>query len=139
MGSDLNTTFLHHSHIKVASEPPSSEAWSDSFEDFDCLAVGIDRETGLPVAEDPDGTIWKFILIFGQGDCEILVTWGIPSYNAADIICECGANRSDKAYTDLRDGAPWRPGELLIDNTAFLLLCRRGHPIREGHYFNLWF
>eukprot|EP00959_Pyramimonas_sp_CCMP1952_P385047 8069802-Pyramimonas_sp.AAC.1 len=55
---------------------------------------------GEPAAEDPDGTIWKFALLFGKGDMGQLMRWGHRSYNASVSVCSgCDCDRDEKPST----------------------------------------
>ena len=86
-------------------------AWETILNSFDLMAQGID-ENGEVLYQDSDGKIWKFDLLFAQGDMEQLCQgWGLPSYNSIDQICGmCLADRTELGnnYTDMQEWANWR-------------------------------
>ena len=92
-GSDLEQNFLHHTEIKRSGAPCYCfPAWRHFFKEFDYLAEGTTVEGNI-VAQDGD-TVWKLVLLFGKGDCEVMQSWGIPNHGDADYVCGlCKANR----------------------------------------------
>jgi hypothetical protein len=73
--------------------------------------------------------------MWGKADLEQDVHWGMPSYNAADTVCgNCGANRTDRPFTDLRPDAAWRPGEDM-PNPDFIDMCHGSHPLKQSPYW----
>ena len=86
-------------------------AWATLLDNFDQMAQGLD-ENGEVIYTDAEGKVWKFVLLFGQGDMEQLcLGWGLPSYSSIDQICGmCLADRTQfgNNYTDMQEWANWR-------------------------------
>ena len=90
-GAELEQKYLHHAEVKYKGASCCDAAWDDLFADLAALAQSF------------PGVDWEIVLLFGKGDCEILVRWGMPSYGAAQVICGyCDCDRRRKLWTDLR-------------------------------------
>lgn len=112
-------------------------AWQHLMADFEELRTGI--VAGRTVAADPDGTVWKFALIFCKGDEEVRCnTFGAAHYNAREEPCsECLANRDegDKPFTDLREHAAWRPSENMGFEAYKARFRLPHHPVVASTFF----
>ena len=86
-GTDLEQNFVHHTEVKkVGAACYCFPAWEHLFAEFDALANGK-TISGEDIARDEDGTLWAAMLLFGNGDCEVLQIWGMPGYSAGTEIC----------------------------------------------------
>ena len=110
-------------------------AWQLVLSDFDALASGV--VSGRTVAQD--GRIrFKFVLMVAKADEETRSnTFGLASYSANEPCSECLANRTNRPFTNLSDGAEWRPTE---DMTVAMYKVRvigspPVHPLASSHYF----
>ena len=139
-GTDIQVKFLHHTEARATGLPANScrLAWKSFFDQMDALAEGIHLASGAYAAQDPDGTVWRCILLFGKCDLEQLVRWGHRSYNDDMICSSCNCDRSGLPWTDLRANAPWRATEVVSDE-EYRLRITPGHPIAASMYFNKYF
>ena len=137
-GTDYELKFPCFSEIKGSgANPGCGAAWEYVLSVFDNLAQGLDAG-GNPLPPDDDGVVWKFVLIFGKGDCEQLAHWGCPMYADGDTICAaCLANRTDIPWSDLRKAARWR--FQLLSNAVFLSRTKGDHPLAKSHYWSKFF
>ena len=93
---------------KDSGRGADDETWEKFVAYWDAMANGVD-ELGNVLYEDGDGIKWGAILVFGTGDLEQLVHWGIRSYNDTHEMCGfCLGNRSDIPHTDLQEDSEWR-------------------------------
>ena len=93
------TTVNCGSYVERAAGEQDFQGWSRLVEDF--LALGSGNLHGVPLARDADGTVRTFALLSAKSD------FGSAHSAARDeVSSEC------LAFTDMRETATWRLGEL---------------------------
>ena len=141
--SDLESRFIHHGYTAKKGDPAETarRAWSKFWEDVDHIAEGKDHD-GLFVAQDGDGTIWKFVFTFCENDFDMDVEHGLPNYKKAKLFCKhCRATNSaifgqnPYPHSDHRPDARWR-GQCKMSNDEFKHRFVRPHPMTGSKYFN---
>ena len=127
-GDEKVTKYMACSCIKEKATAQADCSWEALLADL--WALGSGTVDGQPVALEPDGTKWTFVLLIAKGDEEChCQEWGLPHYNSEEVCSECLANRTDHPYTDLRRGASWRLTTPL-GKAAYLARCRQPlHPL----------
>ena len=115
-GNDIESRFVHHSHIAKHGDPAETarRAWAKFWDGADRMAYGLDQD-GIPFAKDADGTIWKFVLMFAENEFDMNREHGIPNHRRAILFCkDCRATNCVKAsqnlhpFSDNRPSASWR-------------------------------
>jgi len=97
-GSDIESRFVHHGYIVQKPETPeiARPSWDRFWEDIDQMTEGKDKD-GIPIAKDPDGTVWKFEFLFCENDFEMDQTHGLPNYGRGRLFCKhCRVIQSTK-------------------------------------------
>ena len=142
-GSERLTKYVYATYInEKASNDPDEALWSLLFRDIELLYQGKGYNSdGNDIAVDPDGCVWRFTLLFGEGDmknhCD---SWGLVSYNYIDKICQwCDADRFGTPFTDLRDHALWRASLPQSNDTYLSKLRRPLHPVAKSIFMNKYF
>ena len=134
--SDIESRFIHHGYTAKTGDPAETarRAWSKFWEDVDHIAEGKDHD-GLFVAQDGDGTIWKFVFTFCENDFDMDVEHGLPNYKKAKLFCRhCRATncaiwgQNPYPHSDHRPDARWR-GQCKMSNDEFKHRFVRPHPI----------
>ena len=127
-GDEKVAKYMACSCIKDKETAQADCSWEALLADL--WALGSGTVDGQPVALEPDGTKWTFVLLIAKGDEEChCQEWGLPHYNSEEVCSECLANRTDHPYTDLRRGASWRLTTPL-GKAAYLARCRQPlHPL----------
>ena len=137
-GDEKITKFLSFSYIKSAGSAPTGVAWEKLLADFDCLAAGS-RADG-PIAQDADGTMWRFVLLVAKGDEDVHCNeWGLPHYGGQEVCSDCLANRVERPFTDLRELSAWRPTERMPFITYMARVRVPLHPLMASRYCTRWF
>ena len=115
-GSDIESRFVAHGYVAKEGDTADTarKGWELFFEDVDRLAEGNDQD-GTPVAQDEDGTKWKYVLTFNQNDFEIDGEHGCPNFRMAMYFCKhCRATNGKTPrtnpypFSDLTPSAAWR-------------------------------
>jgi hypothetical protein len=134
-GSEKLSHFLCASAIKVAKDEDDFKAWEAMLADFEALA------SGMIDLVDAQGVNWDFVLLFGLADEEGRCNdWGLPHYSSADENCaECLCNRGNRPYTDLQEGAAWRPTESMPYESYRARPRVPEHPLVASKFMSRWF
>ena len=112
--------------------------WLELLRDFKELATGDIAD--MDRCYDSEGNFWGGILLFGQGDLEVIVVaWGyVRDDNPSECCFNCLGNRTDKPVTDLSRNSEWRPTEDQ-DNDAFCIRNASTHPLMASEFQSRYF
>ncbi|CAK0800968.1 unnamed protein product, partial [Prorocentrum cordatum] len=103
--------FTCASHAQRSGQGDDSLFWHRVLEDLN--APGAGSAGGRAVARDRDGTRWGGALLFVKCDEDARANdFGLARFSACnEALPDCLANRASRPFTDLTEGAAWRPGE----------------------------
>ena len=111
VGEAKLTKFICASYVQRSGQMDDSLWWHHVLEDMAALGSGyVGRRA---VARDSDGTLWRAALVFVKCDEDVRANdFGMTHFSGRNEVCpDCLANRTTRPFTDLTEGAAWRPGE----------------------------
>jgi len=131
-GDEKLTRFVCATYLKERGVDDAA-AWTHILGDLEKLA-----SKAQPVIQDPDGTVWTFVVLFMKSDEEVRCNeTGMPSYSSATEVCsECMSNRTTRPFTDMSATALWRPTEQMPFATYRERLAEPLHPLARSHLFS---
>ena len=139
IGSELETRFLSASYLKEDGDLPEG-VWDVIEISMRGLAEGkvpIGFEgSGLELAIDSDGTVWKALFITALADGEYFTNEvGMQGASHNEICSLCLANRSTHPFTQLGSTASWRSTRQ--SNPQFMAKLKRPlHGMARWPMFN---
>ncbi len=98
--------YMCAAHVKRNGGDQDFHWWGHLIDDFHALGSGDLH--GEDVVRDSDATVWRFALLFAKSDEDVRANdFGLAHFPAIDeVSSEC------LAFTDMRETATWRLGEL---------------------------
>ena len=135
LGEAKLTNFLCASYVQRSGGGDDTLWWQRLIDDLIALGSGVVE--GKEVARDSDGTLWRVALLFVKCDEDVRANdFGLSHFASRNEVCpDCLANRTTRPFTDMGEGASWRPGE----DMAFILYKARArepnHPLVASSFF----
>ena len=138
-GTEKISHFLCASYLKRVgnnSELQGKALWGAILSDFEALSRGRIGGLDVAAASGSAGGRWRFLPLFAKGDEQTRCDqWGLVHYSGRHFVCpECLADRSGKAFTDLRPTAAWRGTE--VDFQQYTSRMRSPHhPLIKSRFY----